>query len=177
MLAYSSIAHAGYMLMGIVALSALGLRALIFYLVVYLFMNLGAFAVVAIVAEAGGSEEIHSYRGLGRAAPFTGVAMTIFLFSLIGLPPLGGFVGKVYLFAAVISGKLYWLALVAALNTVISLYYYLRVVRAMFFEEIPDDATVRIPLGSRVLLGLLLVPTVGLGIYWQPLAGFVEKMF
>jgi NADH-quinone oxidoreductase subunit N len=177
MLAYSSIAHAGYMLMGIVALNALGLRAVVFYLVVYLFMNLGAFAVVDIVAGAGGSEEIHSYRGLGRTAPFTGVAMTIFLFSLIGLPPLAGFVGKVYLFAAVISGKLYWLVLVAALNTVISLYYYMRVVRAMFLEQTPGTATLKIPLGSRVLLGLLLVPTVGLGLYWQPLAEIVEKMF
>lgn len=177
MLAYSSIAHAGYILMGIVALNALGLKAVVFYLVVYLFMNLGAFAVVAIVIGAGGSEEIHSYRGLGRAAPFTGAAMTIFLFSLIGLPPLAGFVGKLYLFAAVISGKLYWLVLVAALNTVVSLYYYLRVVRAMFFEEMPDAAAVQIPLGSRVLLGLLLVPTVGLGLYWQPLAEIVEKMF
>jgi NADH-quinone oxidoreductase subunit N len=177
MLAYSSIAHAGYMLMGIVALNALGLRAVVFYLVVYLFMNLGAFAVVDIVAGAGGSEEIHSYRGLGRAAPFTAVAMTIFLFSLVGLPPLAGFVGKVYLFAAVISGKLYWLVLVAALNTVISLYYYMRVVRAMFLEQTPGAATLKIPLGSRVLLGLLLVPTVGLGLYWQPLAEIVEKMF
>jgi NADH-quinone oxidoreductase subunit N len=149
----------------------------VFYLVIYLFMNLGAFAVVSIVAGAGGSEEIHSYRGLGRAAPFTAVAMTIFLFSLIGLPPLAGFVGKVYLFAAVISGKLYWLVLVAALNTVISLYYYMRVVRAMFLEQTPGTATLKIPLGSRVLLGLLLVPTVGLGLYWQPLAEIVEKMF
>lgn len=177
LLAYSSIAHAGYLLMGIVALSDFGLRAVIFYLVVYLFMNLGAFAVVALVASAGGSEEIDSYRGLGSRAPYLCVAMAIFLFSLIGLPPFAGFVGKVYLFAAVIYKKIYWLAVVAALNTVVSLYYYLRVVKAMFLEKPTEASQMQVSLGSQALLLALLVPTLGLGIYWQPLAKVVGGMF
>ncbi|MGD8503968.1 MAG: NADH-quinone oxidoreductase subunit N [Syntrophobacterales bacterium] len=177
LLAYSSIAHAGYLLMGIVALSELGLRSVVFYLVVYLFMNLGAFAVVTLVASAGGSEEIHSYRGLGSRAPYVCVAMAIFLFSLIGLPPFAGFVGKVYLFAAVIYKKIYWLALVAALNTVISLYYYLRVVKAMFLEKSTEPIQIQVSFGSQVILFALLVPTLGLGIYWQPLASVVSGMF
>jgi len=177
LLAYSSIAHAGYLFMGIVALSDFGLRAVVFYLVVYLFMNLGAFGVVTLVADAGGSEEIDSYRGLGSRAPYICVAMAVFLFSLIGLPPFAGFVGKVYLFAAVIYKKMYWLAAVAALNTVISLYYYLRVVKAMFLEKPTEAIQIRVSLGSQALLLALLVPTLGLGIYWQPLARVVGGMF
>jgi NADH-quinone oxidoreductase subunit N len=177
LLAYSSIAHAGYLLMGVVALSDLGLRSVVFYLVVYLFMNLGAFAVVTMVVTAGGSEEIESYRGLGVRAPYVCVAMAIFLFSLIGLPPFAGFVGKVYLFAAVISQKIYWLAVVAALNTVISLYYYLRIVKAMFLEKPTEAIQIHVPLSSQALLLALLVPTLGLGVYWQPLARVVSGMF
>ena len=177
LLAYSSIAHAGYLFMGIVALSDFGLRAVVFYLVVYLFMNLGAFGVVTLVANAGGGEEIHSYQGLGVRAPYTCVAMAIFLFSLIGLPPFAGFVGKVYLFAAVIYQKIYWLAVVAALNTVISLYYYLRVIKAMFLDKPTEAIQIQVSLGSQALLLALLVPTLGLGIYWQPLARVVNGMF
>jgi NADH-quinone oxidoreductase subunit N len=177
LLAYSSIAHAGYLLMGIVALSNFGLRAVIFYLVVYLFMNLGAFAVVTLVASSGGSEEIDSYRGLGSKAPYLCVAMAVFLFSLIGLPPFAGFVGKVYLFAAIIYKKIYWLAVVAALNTVVSLYYYLRVVKAMFLEKPTEAIQLQVSLGSQALVLVLLLPTLGLGIYWQPLASVVSGMF
>jgi len=177
LLAYSSIAHAGYLFMGICSLNSLGLRAVVFYLVVYLFMNLGAFAVVAAVAEGGGSEDIQSYRGLGAKAPFTCLAMAVFLFSLIGIPPFSGFVGKIYLFAAVISQKIYWLAVVAALNTVVSLYYYLRIVKAMFLESAADDFQPRVSPGSQILLGLLLIPTLGLGIYWQPLASLAGLVF
>lgn len=176
LLAYSSIAHAGYLLMGIVALSNLGLEAVLFYLVVYLFMNLGAFAVVTAVVEAGGGEEIQFYRGLGSKEPFVCIAMAIFLFSLIGVPPFAGFVGKVYLFAAVISQKIYWLAVVAAINTVVSLYYYLRVVKAMFFESVAVAFQPRFSYGFRALLALLIIPTIGLGIYWQPLAKMVQQI-
>jgi NADH-quinone oxidoreductase subunit N len=177
LLAYSSIAHAGYLLMGIVTLSNRGLEAVLFYLVVYLFMNLGAFTAVTAVAAGGGSEEIQSYRGLGSREPFLCVAMSIFLFSLIGIPPFAGFVGKVYLFAAVIAEKIYWLAVVAALNTVVSLYYYLRVVKAMFLESATVSFEPQISYGFRALLLALIVPTLGLGLYWQPLAKIVQVVF
>jgi NADH-quinone oxidoreductase subunit N len=177
LLAYSSIAHAGYLFMGICSLSNLGLRAVVFYLVVYLFMNLGAFAVVVAVVEGGGTEEIQSYRGLGNKAPFICVAMSIFLFSLVGIPPFAGFVGKIYLFAAVISQKIYWLAIIAALNTVISLYYYLRIVKAMFLEPVFDAFQPKISTGLQILIMLLLIPSVGLGIYWQSLARLVNLIF
>ena len=140
-------------------------------------MNLGAFAVVTLVVSAGGGEEIYSYRGLGSKSPYICVAMAIFLFSLIGLPPFAGFVGKVYLFAAVIYKKIYWLAVVAALNTVVSLYYYLRIVKAMFLEKPTETVQIQVSLGSQVLVSALMVPTLGLGIYWQPLARIVSAMF
>ena len=177
LLAYSSIAHAGYLFMGICSLSTLGLRAVVFYLPVYLFMNLGAFTAVAAVAEAGGTEDIRSYRGLGGKAPFTCVAMAVFLFSLIGIPPFAGFAGKIYLFAAVISRKIYWLAIVAALNTVVSLYYYLRIVKAMFLETAAEAFQPHVAPGSQILLAVLLIPTLGIGIYWQPLANLAGLVF
>lgn len=177
LLAYSSIAHAGYLLMGLAALSGRGLKSVLFYLVVYLFMNLGAFAVVAMVARDGGSEEIGAYRGLGSRAPFACVLMSVFLFSLIGLPPFAGFVGKIYLFSAIIDRSMYWLAVVAALNTVVSLYYYLRIVKAMFLEPAEGAFEPKLSLGSQTLLTVLAVPTLGLGVYWQPLAGAVARLF
>ena len=134
--AYSSIAHAGYILMGVVVLSVDGLPAVLFYLVVYLFMNLGAFLVVISIIEATRKEEIGDYVGLGYRSPFAAVAMTVFLFSLTGLPPTGGFVGKFYLFAAVIKKEYYWLALIGIINSVVSLYYYARIIKAMYLTTV-----------------------------------------
>jgi NADH-quinone oxidoreductase subunit N len=157
LLAYSGIAHAGYILMGFVVLSDDGLRAMLFYLVVYYLMNLGAFWVVMAVANATGREDLDGYRGLawrGGAVPAT--ALAIFLFSLTGLPPLAGFIGKFYLFAAVIEAEFYFLALVGVLNSVVSLYYYARVVRTMFLDfPAGDEPTVRLDAlngGAIVLL-------------------------
>ena len=143
LLAYSSIAHAGYMMMGVVMLSSAGLKAVMFYTGAYLFMNLGAFLVVLLLAESIGSEDIEDYRGLGWRSPWIALAMSAFLFSLTGLPPTAGFIGKVYLFAAVVDGGLYWLAVVGALNSAVSLYYYARVVRAMYLEKPLSEYTGR----------------------------------
>ena len=121
LLAYSSIAHGGYLLMGAVLLTDEGLGAIVFYLIVYLFMNLGAFYVVVLIANESGSEMIESYRGLSSRAPLVAGAMAIFLFSLTGIPPFAGFFGKWLLFNAVISKGLYWLAFIGLLNSVVSL--------------------------------------------------------
>ncbi|GIW39514.1 MAG: NADH-quinone oxidoreductase subunit N [Candidatus Binatia bacterium] len=177
LLAYSSVAHAGYTLMGLVVLSDEGLRAVLFYLVVYYLMNLGAFLVVMIVANATGREDIDGMRGLawrGGAAP--AVAMSVFLFSLTGIPPLAGFVGKFYLFAAVVERELYFLALVGVLNSVVSLYYYARIVKTMFLD-FPEagDGTVRVGLHSGSLLWGLVAGTVVLGVYWAPVVGLVDR--
>ena len=175
LLAYSSIAHAGYILMGVVMLSPDGLKAVMFYIGVYLFMNLGAFLVVIAVSQRLNTEDIKGYSGLGWRSPFVAVAMTIFLFSLTGLPPTGGFVGKFYLFAAVIKGKYYWLAIVGVLNSVVSLYYYARIVKVMFLEDALTDEKVVISTLHTVLLTLLVIPTVLLGVYFVPLVKLADK--
>jgi NADH-quinone oxidoreductase subunit N len=177
LLAYSSIAHAGYILMGFVVVSNEGLRAMLFYLIAYYLMNIGAFLVVMIVANSTGREDIDGYRGLAwRGGSFPAVAMAIFLFSLAGLPPLGGFIGKFYLFAAVIQQHFYALAVVGVVNSVVSLYYYARIVRAMFFDQpTGDEGAVTVGVQDGVVLGLLAGATLTLGVYWSPVMGFVER--
>ncbi len=170
LLAYSSIAHAGYMLMGVVVLSDKGLAAVLIYFIVYLFMNLGAFLVVMLVADRTGSEDIDSYRGLGYRSPLIGVAMVIFLISLTGLPPTAGFIGKLYLFAAVLDARWIWLAVVGALNSVVSLYYYVRVLRNMFLRDPEGDSSpIKLPVPQLLLLLALLIPTLLFGLYFSPI--------
>ena len=124
LLAYSSIAHAGYIMMGIVALSENGARSILVYLLAYLFMNLGAFLVVTLVHNQDGTFDLRDYPGLYRRAPFLTIAMAVFLLSLMGIPPLVGFMGKLYVFAAVIEkgAAYYWFAVVGAVNAAIAAY-------------------------------------------------------
>ncbi len=171
LLAYSSIAHGGYLLMGGVLLANSdpdivnkGISAIIFYLVVYFFMNLGAFYVVVLIANEAGSEMIEGYRGLSSRAPLVAGAMAIFLASLIGIPFFAGFFGKWVLFVAVIEGNLYWLAFVGLLNSVVSLYYYARILKAMYFESAEDTESFSFPKGTFALLGVFVVPTLLIGL-------------
>jgi NADH-quinone oxidoreductase subunit N len=168
LLAYSSIAHAGYMLMGFVLLTSVGLKAILFYFIVYLFMNLGAFYVVVLVANGSRDEHISSFSGLGIRAPFAAISLAIFLFALTGIPPFSGFIGKVYLFAEVINQGVYWLALVAAINSVVSLYYYARIIKVMFLETPQHAGELPVAFVPRVMLGIMVVPTLLLGVYWEP---------
>ena len=171
LLAYSSIAHGGYLLMGAVLLTNgdaaivdRGIGAIIFYLIVYFFMNLGAFYVVVLIANEAGSEMIEGYRGLSSRAPLVAGAMAIFLFSLTGIPFLAGFFGKWVLFTAVIEGKLYWLAFVGLLNSVVSLYYYARIVKAMYFETAEDTDRLSFSKGTFALLSVFAIPTIFIGL-------------
>ncbi len=178
LLAYSSIAHAGYLLMGIVVLNGDGLRAMLFYLSIYYIMNLGAFVVVMLVSNSTGREDLAAYRGLAwRGGALPAVAMAVFMFSLTGLPPLAGFVGKFYLFAAVIQKQLYLLAVVGVLNSVLSLFYYAKIVRTMFLEQPTGDegAPIEVDWHNGVLLGLLTLATLVLGLWWQPLIAFADR--
>ncbi|MCH7762121.1 MAG: NADH-quinone oxidoreductase subunit N [Candidatus Marinimicrobia bacterium] len=177
MLAYSSIAHAGYMLMAIPTLSSQGVYAIMLYLVMYLFMNLGAFFVVIYVKSQGGGESFDDFKGLGWKMPIVGIVMTVFMLSLTGIPPTAGFIGKFYIFASVIKvgPQMYWLAVVGAINSVISLYYYFRVVKVMFLEGEPSE-TIIVPSPTvLVILLVLAIPTVFFGIYWAPIADWVSR--
>jgi NADH-quinone oxidoreductase subunit N len=158
------------MLMGIVVLSDKGIAAVLIYFVVYLFMNLGAFYVVMLVANKTGSEDIDSYKGLGYRAPFVSVAMVIFFISLAGLPPTAGFIGKLFIFASLLDAKWIWLAIVGAINSVISLYYYVRVVRNIFLRD-PEAGAERIvfTIPQIAIVLLLVVPTLVLGLYYSPI--------
>lgn len=177
LLAYSSIAHAGYLLMGLVVLTADGLSAMLFYLAVYYLMNLGAFLVVMIVANHTGSDDLDSFRGLAwRGGIVPAVAMAIFLFSLTGLPPFAGFIGKFYLFAAVIQRELYFLAIIGVINSVLSLFYYVKIVRTMFLDQpTGGEGPLVLDRHNGLLLGVLALATVVLGIYWAPLADLADR--
>ena len=181
MLAYSSIAHAGYITMGLVVLTGEGIASIMIYLSIYMFMNLGAFYVVMLFSNKLESESIEDYKGLGFKAPLESVALTIFLVSLTGLPPTGGFVAKLYIFGAAISGGWIWLVSIAGLTTIISLFYYIRVVRNMFFYKTDGEETdLNFSLPSKAILLALLVPVLFLGIYFEPLIEFAKsslKMF
>ncbi len=176
MLAYSSIAHAGYILMGIVILTEQGILSILVYILIYLFMNLGAFYIAMLFADSAGTESIEQYKGLGHRAPLEGIAMTVFLVSLTGLPPTGGFVAKLYIFGSAVSAGWIWLVAIAGLTTVVSLFYYIRVVRNLFFFK-PEGGSARLAfgLGSKVILMLLLIPTLFLGIYFTPLLEFARQ--
>ena len=177
MLAYSSVAHAGYMLLAMPVMSSEGIYSIMMYLVMYLFMNLGAFFVIILVKNKTGGETFDDYKGLGWEMPLVGVCMTIFMVSLTGLPPTAGFIGKFYIFASLIKGgnNFYWLVFIGGVNSVVSLYYYLRVVKVMFFEGSKKDVIIHPEFTMSILLLITAIPTILLGIYWSPLADWVEN--
>ncbi len=189
LLAYSTIAHAGYMMMPVAAAVALvgvdgnapardAIGALVVYIAIYLFMNLAAFAIVAVLRNVLGSEEIPDYAGLVRRSPGLTVCMAIVLFSLVGLPPLAGFSAKLAIFSALVQAKLWWLFLLAGLNTVLSLFYYLRVVRVMVLSPEPlYRDTAEVPLTSAVGLycTVLTAPVVLLFFMFGPLLKWANE--
>jgi len=176
LLAYSSIAHAGYALMGVAANSVIGTQAVMVYMLAYLVMNLGAFLAVIVIERLTGSPSIFEFRGLGRRAPLAALCFGVFLFALTGLPPSIGFTGKYYLFLAVmerVNGPDgFWyavLALVAAVNTAVSLYYYARILRAMFLDAPSTESEVTYPFSYKVMLSGFAVATVLFGLWLTPI--------
>ncbi len=182
LLAYSSIAHAGYALMGLAANSFVGTQAVMVYMLAYLVMNLGAFLAVIVVERFTGSPTIFEFRGLGHRAPLAAVSMAIFLFALTGLPPSIGFTGKYWLFVAVLdrvsgpSGTWYAvLAIIAALNTAVALYYYARVLRTMFFEAPLSETELTYPVSYKWLLAGFATVTVLFGIWVTPIMDWTRS--
>jgi NADH-quinone oxidoreductase subunit N len=189
LLAYSTIAHAGYMLLGLAVLTPVGLAGVLYYLAAYILMNLGAFAVVALVRNATGSENLEAFRGLVRRAPVLAVTLTIFLLSLLGLPPLAGFAGKFQVFAALyeagqaaiaagqanLGSTFYVLLGIAAVNTAISAYYYLKVVRMMLLEEPPTTAPLPQSPAATLYLVTLAAALFAVGIVWNPLVSLTTQ--
>jgi NADH-quinone oxidoreductase subunit N len=175
LLAYSSIAQAGYILLGFVVVNPQGTSAMIIYLAVYLFMNLGAFFAAIMISNKFNTESINEMKGLGYRAPFLCVAMGIFMLSLTGIPLTAGFIGKFYIFSALVNGGYIWLTIIGLLNSVISLYYYVKILKNMFLiRPLEASPVVSFGLGYNVLLIILVVPTILLGVYFAPLTKFAE---
>jgi NADH-quinone oxidoreductase subunit N len=170
LLAYSSIAHAGYLMAAIVVQPSTGLQSMLMYLLVYYLMNMGAFGVVMVVYNKMGSDDISVYKGLGQTAPFLAISMAIFLFSLTGLPPTAGFVAKINVFYALVNSGWYWIALVGLLNSIVALYYYVRVIKVMFLDDPPAHLVNLTPDYSfEGLVICMVVPNLVFGIYFEPL--------
>ena len=177
LLAYSSIAHAGYILVAFAARSEIGLAAVLYYLLAYALMKLGAFTVVAHLGGTGERHlEIDDYAGLGQRQPFTAAALSLFLLSLLGLPITAGFLGKFYIFKAALDSGLIWLAVLMAVNSVIGAYYYLRVIVVMYMRE-PQQAVgaTRVPVPVATVLLLAAIATVYLGLFPNRVMGFVSQ--
>jgi NADH-quinone oxidoreductase subunit N len=165
MLAYSSIAHAGYLLLGLVATTATGKAAVLFYLLSYAVTNLGALGIVALLGTPQHPhDELRDFAGLWRTRPGTAGLMTIFLLSLGGFPPLAGFIGKWYIFSAAVERGHYWLAIIGVLTSVVSVFFYLRIVVMMYMTEGTEAIRPRIPAAAAAGLGLATLAVLYLGI-------------
>jgi NADH-quinone oxidoreductase subunit N len=161
MLAYSSIAHAGYMLLGIIAGTIEGRQAMMTYMLIYAFMNMGAFAVVILLAKG---EEIKDYEGLAKSRPLVAALMLVFMFSLTGIPPTAGFIGKFNIFMAAVKAGYTWLVVIAVIFSAISAYYYLRVVMNMYMKDATEEAEINPSpsLGLALLISVVMIFVIGI---------------
>lgn len=170
MLAYSSIAQAGYILSGLLAANAAGVKGMLFYLVLYMVATTGALAVVVAVNRHSGSDDIAAFSGLSQKSPLLALVMTISLLSMAGIPPLAGFAGKIYLFVAIAEQGYMWLVILGFVMSMISVYYYILVVKAMYGNEAKDDREFTVGGSLRLVAMLSLVASLFIGIYPEPLA-------
>ncbi len=168
MLAYSSIAHAGYAMIGLAAFNPLGIASSLFHILTHALMKAGAFGVVAFTAFKGLGENVDDFNGLWKRAPILALAMTIFMFSLAGFPPLGGFWSKYWLFTSAIGANLWLLALAGVINSVISVFYYARVIRAIYVEEPLKAIRIKQPIELTLAVVICLIGVIVIGIYPQP---------
>jgi NADH-quinone oxidoreductase subunit N len=165
MLAYSSIAHAGYLMLGIVSASSAGKAAVLFYLLSYAVANLGALGLVALLGTPQHPhDELRDFAGLWRSRPALAGLMTVFLLSLGGLPPTAGFIGKWYIFTAAVQEGHYWLAIIGVLTSVVSVFFYLRIVVMMYMTEGPDAIRPRVPIAAMAGLALATIAVFYLGV-------------
>jgi NADH-quinone oxidoreductase subunit N len=164
LLAYSSIAHAGYVLVAFVAYSELGVASAIYYLIAYVVTNLAAFGVVILFARTAGTDEIKHYAGMSRRSPYLALAMLVAFLSLAGMPPLAGFFAKFYVFAAAVKAGMIWLAFIGVLNAIVGLYYYLIVLKVVYVSPAPEGAEpIDIPNLSKIALVVLSIGIVLIG--------------
>jgi NADH-quinone oxidoreductase subunit N len=173
MLAYSSISHAGIMIAGLTVVNNVGIRAVVFYGITYLFMTLVAFYITSIVQDKYGNDHFDRFQGLIYRYPFMAIMMTLVMFSLTGLPPLAGFVGKYNIIAALVNSNYFTLAIVLVLNSVVSAYYYLKIVRLMILK--PQESNEEIEgfgFLNQLIIVVMTAPVFILGIFWDGVMAF-----
>ncbi|HNV85471.1 MAG TPA: NADH-quinone oxidoreductase subunit N [Candidatus Omnitrophota bacterium] len=175
LLAYSSIAQAGYILMGIAAANAIGLEGILFYIAAYALTNLGAFTIVIVVVNQSKSEEISSFAGLAKRSPFIAASLAVFFVSLAGIPPLAGYFGKVLVFAGVIEQKLVALAVIAAVNSAIAAFYYFKVVKEMYLTEPADSVPAERPFPAVLATAIAFLAIAAIGIFPAPLLHWASR--
>jgi NADH-quinone oxidoreductase subunit N len=184
MLAYSSIAHAGYAMIGLVVGSELGVFSLMMYLLIYAFMNLGAFGVVILLSNQNvssgkgvqkGGDEIADFTGLAKNHPLGAFVMLVFMFALTGIPPTAGFIAKFYIFMAAVDADLVWLAVVGVLLSAVSAYYYLRVVMLMYMKEPLTQTKLKASPAVAVALWVTVLVVLALGVYPSPLVDYAQS--
>ncbi len=175
MMAYSSVAQAGYIIIGLLVNNQLGLTAMLFYLFVYLFANMGAFLAIVIVSSQINSEQIDDFSGLWKRSPLISMALLIFMLSLAGVPPFAGFTGKWYLFGAAIQNGYLWLGLLGMIFSVISLYYYLQIVRRTLVLDSPENKPISISVIEKTALIICMLVTIVLGFYATPLMHVIHR--
>jgi NADH-quinone oxidoreductase subunit N len=168
LLAFSSIGHVGLMLLGIVVLNDVGVRAILFYGIVYMFMTLIAFFITSHLSDMYGTDNYDVFKGLIYKHPLMAIIMASVLFSLAGMPPFSGFIAKFNIFSVVIEKKYYGIALVAAINSVISLYYYMKLAKIMIFAEADSEEKIQgFSVANQVVITVLFIPVVFLGVFWE----------
>ncbi|MEI7844813.1 MAG: NADH-quinone oxidoreductase subunit N [Chloroflexota bacterium] len=179
LLAYSSIAHAGYALIGLVANNQLGVTGVVFYLMAYIVTNLAAFGIIMAFGRVTGSDDSRAYDGMSRRSPYLGLAMLVAFLSLAGMPPFGGFMAKILVFAGAIQAGWYWLVIVGVLNSIIGLYYYLTVLKHVYLYRMEGEDEMAHPIAvSRPFVVAMFILTIGIvlvGAFFAPWFDFASK--
>lgn len=178
MLAYSSIAHAGYMLVGIASATSLGQQGIAFYLVSYALTNLGAFGIISMVEKSNGTNANYDdYAGLGKRNPTLAALMAMFMFSLTGLPPFAGFVGKYYLFASAVQSHMTWVAIFGVMTSLFSTYYYLRVIVSMYFRDAVQTEKIELPWSTYLTVMACAAGVLILGLFPALVLNVMKSIF
>lgn len=181
LLALSGVANAGYMLvpigLSITVVHSSNFSEFIYYLIAYLLMTIGAFAVLSVISRSAGHEELKGFSGMYYRAPWTAAAMVVFVLSLAGLPVSGGFFGKLFILLGAANAKVYWLVAIIVVSSVISYYFYFGFVRQMFMRSGSDDSDIRVPAATGIVIWLCAAATIALGLFPGPLMEWIDAVF
>lgn len=176
MLAYSGVAHAGYILLGIVSYTTAGISAMLYYMLLYIFANIGAFASVTAFSNQTGTDDIQDFSGMWKRSPFLAAVLLISLLCLAGIPPAAGFIGKFYLFAEVVKQGYLWMAFLAMGMSVVSIYYYIMVIRVMLMGEVKDSTKINIPASLKVVMIVSVIMILIMGLYPGPITDWTTAV-